>query len=64
MEIKKLLTKLSNGAFIGNVDTVKEVVDEFLGFKTEKDQNNNLYAYKDFGKENFAEWLNEKGVKK
>ena len=32
MEIKKLLTKLSNGAFIGNVDTVKEVVDEFLGF--------------------------------
>lgn len=51
MEIKKLLIKLSNGAFIGNVDTVKEVVDEFLGFKTEKDQNNNLYAYKDFGKE-------------
>ena len=51
MDIKKLLTKLSNGAFIGNVDTVKETVDEFLGFKTEKDKNNNLYAYKDFGKE-------------
>ena len=51
MEIKELIAKLSNGAFIGNIDTVKEAVDEFLGFKTEKDQNNNLYAYKDFGKE-------------
>ena len=51
MDIKNLIGKLSNGAFIGNVDTIKETIDEFLGFKTEKDQNNNLYAFKDFGKE-------------
>lgn len=51
MDVKHLIAKLSNGAFIGNVDTVKETVDEFLGYKTEKDQNNNIYAFKDFGKE-------------
>jgi len=51
MAIKNLLTTLSNGAFIGNIDTIKNAVDEFLNIKTEKDQNNNLYAFKDNGKE-------------
>lgn len=51
MELKKLLTGLSNGAFIGNIDTVKPIVDEFLGLETKKDKNNNLYAFKDNGKQ-------------
>lgn len=51
MTVKNLITELSNGAFIGNIDTVKKVVDEFLEIETQKDQNNNLYAFKDNGKE-------------
>lgn len=49
MELKNLVTNLSNGAFIGNIDTVKNTVDEFLMLETEKDKNNNLYAFKDVG---------------
>lgn len=49
MEIKNLVTNLSNNCFIGNVDTVKDTVDEFLGVKTIKDHNNNLYCFKDNG---------------
>ena len=38
MTVKNLITELSNGAFIGNIDTVKKVVDEFLEIETQKDQ--------------------------
>ena len=36
MTIENLVTELSNGAFIGNVDTVKNTVDEFLNLKTDE----------------------------
>lgn len=48
MELKELTLALSNQAFIGSVNTLTPIIEQYLGVKLNKDVSNNFTAFKDF----------------